>query len=88
MDAATRVEDVHTNIRVTRLSIDIFMPPILRGPQPDLIGFPAGSSNFDPKIFWHEACLTGLDYAITSSYLVSPLQLLIEFFVSLSGAFR
>lgn len=88
MDAATKVEVAHTNVRVKRLGKDIFMPPILRGPQPDLIGFPAGSSNLDQKIFWHEACLKGLDCAITRSYLVSPLQLLIEFFVSLSGAFR
>jgi hypothetical protein len=51
MDAATRVEDVHTNIRVTRLIIDIFMPPIMRGPQPDVIGFPAGSSDFDQNFF-------------------------------------
>jgi hypothetical protein len=31
MDAATKVEIVHTNIRVKRLSIEIFMPPILTG---------------------------------------------------------
>ena len=51
MDAATRVEVVDTNIRVKRLGKDIFMPLIRGGPQPDLIGFPAGSSSLDQNIF-------------------------------------